>query len=126
VGKNLRKKSKLTTSADVLQSLLQNSKSPLSDQFLRWKLWCKWAEVVGPSISERTLPVGYHEGVLYLWVKNSVWMQQMVFLAQPLREKINKYVGKSWVRRVQFTLDKREVPGINDSPDEMRAFLEKE
>jgi predicted nucleic acid-binding Zn ribbon protein len=119
-----RKKSKLMTSADVLQSLLQNGKSPLSDQFLRWKLWRKWAEVVGPTINEQTSPVGFDKGVLYIWVRNSSWMQHLTFVAQPLREKINTFAGRNWIRRIQFTLDRRAVPNLDETEKPVQDFLE--
>jgi len=37
--------------------LLQNSKSQLSDGFIRWRLEQKWPEIVGKTISDQTLPV---------------------------------------------------------------------
>ena len=61
------RKSELTATADVLQSLLQNSKSPLTEQFIRWKVWKAWPEVVGEEISRSTLPVGNLKGTLYIW-----------------------------------------------------------
>jgi len=96
--------------SDVLQNLLENSKLPISEQFTRWKLWRKWDEVVGPTLAPHTLPVGFHRGTLYIWVKSSPWMQQLSFAAAPLREKINSYLGRDYVRQIRFTLDRHSVP----------------
>lgn len=109
-----KRKGDLSQATDVLESVLLNNKSPLSDQFLRWKLWRKWAEVVGPTISAQSMPVGFVNGMLYVWVKNAVWMNEMLFLAGPIREKVNTFVEKNWVKQVRFTLNQHEVPKTDE------------
>ncbi len=104
------KKRKLTLGSEVLQSLFENGKSPLSEQFMRWKLWAKWEEVVGPTIAKNAEPVGFQRGVLYVWVRNSSWMQQMIFLKDQIRDTINEKFENNFVRYIKFTLDRREVP----------------
>ncbi|WP_413558775.1 DUF721 domain-containing protein [Bdellovibrio sp. HCB209] len=104
------KKRKLTLGSEVLQSLFENGKSPLSEQFMRWKLWAKWEEVVGPTIAKNAEPVGFQRGVLYVWVRNSSWMQQMIFLKDQIRNTINEKFENNFVRHIKFTLDRREVP----------------
>lgn len=113
----------LESAADVLQSLLFEGKSPLAEQFIRWRLWRKWPDVVGPTISAQTIPVSMKDGVLYIWVKNSVWMQQLIFLAKPVREKINKHLGTHQVRQIRFTLDRKEVPNLEEASDAIKNFL---
>ncbi len=115
---------RLFSASEVLQSLLQNSKSPISDQFLRWKLWRQWPDLVGEEISKRTLPVNFDQGTLFVWVENSVWLQQLTFMVGPLKNKINEHVGKDWVRQIRFTVDRRAVPTLEESEAGVRTFLE--
>lgn len=103
-------KGKLSIGSEVLQSLFENGKSPLSEQFMRWKLWAKWDEVVGPTIAKNAEPVGFQRGVLYVWVRNSSWMQQMIFMKDPIRDTINQKFQNNFVKYIKFTLDRREVP----------------
>lgn len=103
-------KSKLSLGSEVLQSLFENGKSPLSEQFMRWKLWAKWEEVVGPTIAQNAEPVGFQRGVLFVWVRNSAWMQQMVFMKDQIRDTINKKFDSNFVKYIKFTLDRHEVP----------------
>ncbi len=118
---------------DVLQSLLQNSKGALSEQFIRWRLWNAWPEVLGEEISRYTMPVSYHEGTVYIWVKNSARMQDLIFLVKPITEKINKYAHKCgwpeksrpWARSVKFTLDRKTVPKLEESSEGLKEFLSK-
>lgn len=120
-----KRKSQLDPASEAIEAVLTSSKSPLADQFVRWKVWRKWEEIVGPTISQRTLPVGYHQGTVYVWVKNSVWMQEMLYLARPIREKINEFTGKDWARQVRFTLNRHDVPGLDqDSEFKRSKFLE--
>lgn len=111
---NQKPKPKFSVGSEVLQSLFENGKSPLSDQFMRWKLWAQWADYVGPTVAQNAEPVGYQRGCLYLWVRNSTWMQQMIFMKDPIQEAINKKMGRKFVRAIRFTLDRREVPQQDD------------
>jgi len=125
--KKLRKKrnSKLTPVSDVLQSLLQKGKGPLSQQFKRWRLWRFWGEVVGETIAENTTPVGYSKGVLYVWVKNSVQLQELLFFAIPLRNRVNEYLGYKWVKMVRFTTDRKSVPHVEESNPKFKNFVQR-
>lgn len=120
-----KRKARPTAVGDVLQGLLQNGKSPLSQQFTRWHLWQKWPEIVGKTISEQTDPVGYEKGVLFVWVKNSAWMQDLIFHVHPIKEQINNYLGRRWVKRIRFTLDRKMVPSRSESDEDLKAYLAK-
>ena len=85
--KKKRFQKNLVSSSEVLQSLLQKSKGPLASQFKRWKLWRFWSEVVGEVISKSTMPVSYHNGVLYIWVSNSVRLHELNFVKEPMIKK---------------------------------------
>lgn len=102
----------LTAAADVLQVLLQNSKSSLSDGFLRWRLEQQWPEVVGATIAQQTLPVAFDKGTLFIWVRHPTWMQQLWYFQDVIRDKVNQHFeasGKAnqWCCQVKFTLSRR-------------------
>ena len=122
---NNRRKGHLASTSDVLQSLLQNSQSPLSQGFTRWKLWHHWSEVMGDSMAQHSAPVGYSKGVLYIWVDSSARMQEMIFLIRSIQNKINSYLGKRWVKSIKFTLDRKSVPQHALADEELKNFLQK-
>jgi predicted nucleic acid-binding Zn ribbon protein len=111
--------------AELIHKLLKRDSSPLSQQFLRWKLWNNWEEVVGPSIGKNTAPCGYYKGVLYVWVKSSTWLQEMSFMEHAMKEKVNKFLGEKWCYKIRFTLDRKSVPSSAENAQEMRDFLSK-
>jgi predicted nucleic acid-binding Zn ribbon protein len=101
--------SNLQNASNVLQALLGNGKSALSDGFLRWKIWRNWEQVVGPSLAHACEPVGYRHGLLYLWVKSSAHLQELRFFQSEIREKVNKHVGREWVRSLRITTNRHDV-----------------
>lgn len=105
--KKKRASGHLTQAADVLQALLQNSKSSLSDGFTRWKLEQSWPDIVGETIAKQTLPASYDKGTLFIWVRHPTWMQQLWFFQDSIRDKVNTHIGGQWVLQVKFTTNKR-------------------
>lgn len=118
-------KTKFSLSSEVLQRLFESGNSPLSEQFVRWKLWARWNEFVGATISQNTEPVGFYRGTLYLWVRSSSWMQQLSFMKDPIQKTINQKLGKDFVKNIRFTLDRREVPGQRENQEEFKTFIAK-
>ena len=119
----MAKKKGFSSSADVLQSLFQNSKSSLGQGYTRWKLWREWDQVVGESIAKYSTPVGYKRGVLYVWVNSSPRMQEMTFLAGDIKSRINRYLGENWIRRIHFTLDRKDVPDLDEASESFKNFI---
>ena len=117
-------KSELQTASKVLQTLLANGKSPLSDQFLRWKVWRFWPKIVGETLGAVCEPVGYDRGRLYIWVKGSARMQEMRFFEDTLKQKVNEHVGKTWARSIRLTLDRHGIPKSAEVSEEFKKFLE--
>lgn len=122
-----KRNSKLLSGSEVLQSLFEKGKSPLSDQFKRWKLWAQWKDFVGATVAENSEPVGYLRGTLYVWVKNSTWMQQFVFMREEIKNSINRKMDQIYVKSIRFTLDRKDVPSMNDTDfQEMLAKINQE
>lgn len=119
-----KRKNVLQPASKVLQTLLANGKSPLSDQFLRWKIWRFWKEIVGPTLGDVCEPVGFERGRLMVWVRSSARLQEIRFFEKTLREKVNEHVERDWVKKVIFTLDRRSVPQVDESSPEFRKYLE--
>jgi len=118
-----KKKSDLSAVSKVLQTVLGNGKSPLSDQFLRWKLWRFWPQVVGETLGKICEPVGFDRGRLYIWVRSSARMQEMRFFEDNIKLKVNEYVGRQWVRNIRFTLDRKDVPTTAEASSEFKNFI---
>ncbi len=116
--KNVKRNAQLTQAADVLQGLLQNSKSHLSEGFVRWRLEQKWPEIVGATIAEQSLPCAFEKGTLFIWVKHPTWMQQLWFFQEDIKTKVNAHLGYEWAQQIKFTLNRRAATtGLKSSSD---------
>ena len=118
-------KTKFKMSSQVLQSLFEDGKSPLSEHFLRWKLWSRWEELMGESIAENSEPVGYYQKKLYVFVKNSSVMHHMYFLRQNMIRKIAKEFHRNFVKEIIFTLDKKSVPTESNQAESLKDNIDK-
>jgi predicted nucleic acid-binding Zn ribbon protein len=123
--KYIKRTSQPQLGSEALQSLFENGKTLLSQQFLRWKMWRKWSDFVGPTMSQHSEPVGFLRGTLYIWVESSTWMQQMVFLRDPMMDSINKKLGFNFVKNVHLTLDKKSVPRDAAEAAELKQSIAK-
>ncbi|HPI39198.1 MAG TPA: DUF721 domain-containing protein [Pseudobdellovibrionaceae bacterium] len=101
--------------SEVLLNLFHGTKSPLSHQFLKWKLWSQWKQVVGPTISSQTEPLRIYNGKLTIWVKNSTWLHQLNFMKDPIIESIDRRFQSGFVKEVYFTLSKGDMESIPKS-----------
>jgi predicted nucleic acid-binding Zn ribbon protein len=102
---------------------LQNSKSPLTEQFVRWRVWNSWPEVVGEEIAKHTLPVSFFKGTLYLHVNSAARMQELTFMLEHLIARINQFSNMRWVKFIRLTLDRRSVPKPEEMSPELRKFI---
>lgn len=117
----------------MLQNLLSGSEGQatatghMADQFLRWKLWMNWQEIVGQTTAQCCEPVSYHQGTLWLWVKNATWLTQLNFMSETIKNTINQKFAAGMVREIRLTMDRKNVPKANDKEfkNNLEKFLKK-
>jgi predicted nucleic acid-binding Zn ribbon protein len=106
------------TALQVLQGLLEKGNSPLAEDFKRYRLKRVWPEVIGSTLASKCSPVGFSNGVLYIWVVNATWMNQLFFARTEILKKVNAYMGKSWAGQIRFTMDARDLPADSKLPED--------
>lgn len=111
----------LAPASELLKGLMQNVQKPLGVGFLRLKLEIQWPAIVGPRLSKITAPAAFHEGVLEVWVAHSTWMQELWFVKDEIRSKVNAAIcaehGSSGApdaepptcQEIRFTLNRRQA-----------------
>jgi hypothetical protein len=78
------------------------SRMGLSRRMNEQRLLGAWAEAVGEGVAERTQPMRIENGVLFLKVTNSVWMQQLQFMKELIIKKLHEKTGIDWVQDLRF------------------------
>lgn len=108
----------LAPASDLLKGLMQNVQKPLGVGFMRIKLEVQWPAIVGPRLAKITAPAAFQNGVLEVWVAHSTWMQELWFVKDEIRSKVNAAIyaehGSSGAEaptclEVRFTLNRRQA-----------------
>jgi predicted nucleic acid-binding Zn ribbon protein len=63
-----------------------------------------WPKAVGEKIAAQTQPDGWRDGTLFVRAPSSVWVQQLHFMKEEIRQKMNELAGKQAVREIHFTV----------------------
>ncbi len=63
-----------------------------------------WPKAVGEQISVQTQPDGLRGGTLFVKATSSVWVQQLHFMKDDIRQKLNELAGKEAIKEIRFTI----------------------
>jgi predicted nucleic acid-binding Zn ribbon protein len=72
------------------------------------RLQQQWHEIIGEPVGSHTWPVQVRFKKLYLIVRNSVWLQQLMFLKPALLAKVNEQAGSELITDIAFRVG--EIP----------------
>lgn len=57
-------------------------------------IWRIWPEVVGPAVASRAQPLRIIDGALTVAVSSGPWMQELSFLKEMIKQKLNARLGE--------------------------------
>jgi len=88
--------------ADTLGNVLKRIDP---DQQMRaYALWTFWDDEVGDSIARRAQPARLRNGILFVTVATHSWMQELQYLKEDIRSRLNARLGASLVRDIFFVV----------------------
>jgi hypothetical protein len=101
---------------DVLGRVLQRVDP---EQQLRvYGIWTFWNDEVGEPIARRAQPARFRDGLLFVTVASHSWMQELHFLKDSLRDRLNARLGTDLVHDIVFISgsveNEPEVPQAED------------
>jgi predicted nucleic acid-binding Zn ribbon protein len=111
--------------AEVLMSLFEKGKSPVSQSYQISKIWTYWHDWLPSSISGATQPLALNRGTLYILVKSSSWLYELNFNKEALLSKLQEQVGTEVLTTIQLTLDARGLPDDVLKRPELKEFFRK-
>jgi len=80
----------------------------LESRLFELRLQHQWQTIVGDPIAAHTCPDQIRFKKLYLIVRNSVWLQQLMFLKPSLIAKLNERAGTELITDIAFRVG--EIP----------------
>ena len=85
---------------DIINNIIVTSALPIDFDDIR--IWDIWDSVVGERISRHAQPSKIKKGVLTVKVTDSVWMQDLEFEAEGIRERLNLGLKNEAVSKIKF------------------------
>ncbi len=80
----------------------------LQSHLFEVRLQQQWRDIIGEPVASHTWPAQVRFKKLYLIVRNSVWLQQLVFLKPTLLAKLNERAGAEVLTDIAFRVG--EIP----------------
>lgn len=111
----MNKKSDLQKLSKNLQSVFGGKNWHLLWQV--YKLVEHWQEVAGKSVAQNSMPAYIQKNILWIYVDNSIWMQQLQARKPELLEKI---------RNFHKELDIKDIRWLMRPADEIKPKKKKE
>jgi hypothetical protein len=94
----------------------------LQSHLFELRLQQQWHDIVGEPIGSHTWPAQVRFKKLYLIVRNSVWLQQLVFLKPTLLAKLNERAGSEALTDIAFRVGEiPDVPAVASDPSPQRV-----
>jgi len=98
-------KNSLTSLKDVISELLGSGALPFDADDAR--IWKVWDDVVGPAIARNAQPFRIKNRQLRVRVADPIWYQELKFMEESIREKLNQTLGRNAVDKIEFSVGRR-------------------
>lgn len=92
----------LTPLKDIISNLLGNTDLPFNPDDAR--IWEVWEEAVGPAIAKNARPSWIKNQRLRVSVSNSVWLQELEFAGENIKERLNRMLEREAVKTITFRI----------------------
>jgi predicted nucleic acid-binding Zn ribbon protein len=98
----MEKKDRFTSIKDIISSLLKDPSLPFNPADAR--IWEVWDEAVGPGIAGHARPSWVRKGLLRVEVSDPIWLQELEFVSEDIRDRLNQKLGGKRIKRLEFRL----------------------
>jgi len=96
------RKDPFTSLKDILTRLMGEADLPFNPADAL--IWKRWEDIVGSVIAEHARPVWIKGGKLKVKVSDPIWLQELGFMEEQIKEKINTHLGRKAVEKIEFRL----------------------
>ena len=100
---NTSKQSKrLQALSSVVESLFTDKSSKFLEIYFLFQLRQSWRKMVGEAIFQKAKPVKFKNHVLFLRLPDSTCVQEIHFVKEELKDKINRHFSEYKVEKIIF------------------------
>ena len=95
----------LTPLGDILTELFRSGSLPINPEDAR--IWEVWENVVGTHIARYARPSWIRQGRLRVEVSDPIWLQELRFVGEDIRGRLNRQLDRDAVSKLEFRLASR-------------------
>jgi len=95
----------LTSLKEIIADLLGSTNLPFNPEDAT--IWRVWDEVAGETIARNAQPLWIRNGRLRVKVSDPIWLQELSFMEETMRNKLNERLGRKAVEKIEFRLRSR-------------------
>lgn len=96
------KKESFTSLKDIIKDLMSGPDLPFNPE--DFNIWKVWDEVVGPSVAIHARPSRILKGKLRVEVSEPIWLQELEYVKDTIKEKLNQRLGRKAVEKIDLRL----------------------
>ena len=85
---------------EIIENIFATSALPINLEDV--SIWKTWDAVVGKEIAQHARPSQIKKGVLLVKVTDSVWLQELEFKAEIIRQGLNGELKKEAIKKIRF------------------------
>ena len=85
---------------EVIDTIFATSALPINFDDMR--IWKLWDGVVGKKIAEHARPFSIKKGILLVMVTDSIWLQELEFKTEGIKEKLNSKLQRKAIKKIRF------------------------
>ena len=85
-----------------IREVIDNITSTIPINFDDIRIWKVWDGVVGKKIAEHAQPSWIKKGVLMVKVTDSVWLQELEFMAEKIKEGLNAKIQREAIKKIRL------------------------
>lgn len=102
-----------------LSGLIQESLKGhcLAERLREAEIWRVWPDVVGATVASRAQPLRIIRGTLTVAVSSAPWIQELRFMTDMIREKLNSCLGGEVVREIVLRSGKIQKTDNQRAPE---------
>jgi len=82
------------------------------------KVFDVWDQVMGEEIKSNAVPVSVNQGRLVVSVRNSVWLTELGFTRQKIKNKLNRNLGRGTIKDISLRIGPVPERGAADTQEE--------
>ena len=97
-----RKQDDLIPIKDVISHLFKEGNLPFNPDDAR--IWEIWKDAVGGAIAAHAHPAWIKQGLLRVDVMEPIWLQELAYMEEDIRAKVNLKMGRRAVEKIEFRL----------------------